>query len=443
MRLSREDAALAALACGILLAALAGPGTTFLAVTRPLNMSLYVNESVMACVYPLVTPAMALYGSDTFFFSSMEACGTGPLQGSLYMEIRNSSGDVVDSMTSPAYSLLPGQRLEYNATWAALQLPGNYTAVQCDNVSSNASCASAGFTIFCSDGARRCFGKDLMVCSGGTAWMPLETCSYLCINGSCIPGGPPKARGGGAAFAPAPADLSVTAPGTVDVQQGLSTMFFVKAANNGTAILRNAYLYVEAAGVNATTPALVVDALVPGESVSFVVQVDASGTAPGQYNLTWIAVTDLVARDGRVAVDVHARSDDAGACQDSIDYYLGILEYLNEEARITQLQGFDVSEASDALLAALRELSVSRELRGMGLYRECVDQGEQVRKALGDAGVLLAKAKAAPVQVITIVSPADFAYIMAIALMVALIVVIVLRKARRRARSLRKLPLGL
>ncbi len=434
--LSKDDILLVVLIAALAVTIYSGPGTVGFYVSKVLNVTLYVNESYKGCAYPITTPHSVLYDSDTFFFSSIENCGTKTLEGRVYTEIRNSSGFVVDSIISSEYSLLPGQWVEYNTTWRADRPLGVYSVHRYDNVTNHTTEANTTFRIYCMNNSLRCFGNDLMACSNETEWLLLETCSYLCVNGTCIPPEAPAA--------PAPsgvggyARIDAEYPDNISVQQGESTIFFVKAINNGTLKLTNIYLYIESSGIRASTPPVVAAELIPGESVSFVVDVNASDTNAGTYNITWIIVSDHVSKKGAVRVIVKEGISEEQGCRSMIDYYFGLIDYLEREIRKAELQERNVEDARQELQGAVQKLAAAEELRDMGFWKECTEQEAVIREFLKRAGILLAKAKTRPVQIITVINLTDVLYILLIAILVALIVIVILRKSSKKE-SLRRM----
>jgi hypothetical protein len=401
-------------------------------ITNILSIAISVAPISQANIYIVDAPETAIENEQAVFALALDNVGSRPLEGAIYVEIRDAGNAVVDSFNSSPYSIQPGSYITDTISWYATQPLGNYSIFAWDNYTNSTDMDSSNFSIACLAGTYRCFGDERRLCSG-TSWDLVEVCAYGCQNGVCIPA-PPGGRGPVGPAVPS-YNMSTEYEEVFRVVQGMNYTYIFRVTNNGGAALRNLSLRAWSVDIAVRVPDIRVGALSPGESVSFILDIGVPVIPLGDYNISWEVRSLEITRRGVIVARVISTIEEYGfreRCLDSIERYFAVIDSLDMDIRSAEIRGYDMDAAKELLRSALEELEVMRTLRDKGLYEECSDRVDVLRRKIEQTAMVYAIAISRPV---SIIAYPWIEHVILIFTIIVLVVIIVLMVGWRRIYS--------
>ena len=430
LRMSRHEGLVVILAA-IALFLLIGQFTGL--ITNILSIGISVAASTQANIYIVNVSESVNQDEQLGMVIALDNLGSEPLEGAIYVEIRDPSNATVDSFNTSPYYIQPGSYITYIGGWYATKPLGNYTLVAWDNYTSPTDADSSNFSITCAAGTYRCFGDERRLCNG-TAWNLVEVCANGCQNGACIAAPPSK---GGPVTGPAgPSyNVSIEYEEVFRAVQGMNYTYMIRVINNGEAALRNISLRAWSGEIYVGVPEIRVDVLDPGEPVSFMLEVGVPVLPLGDYNITWEVRSLELIRRGETTVRVVMTLEEyepRERCLDAIDRYFGILDSLYMDIRSAEVRGYDMEVPMGLLREAMEELEVMKVLRDQGLHEECSNRADVLRRKIEQTAMVYAIAISRPV---SIIAYPWVEYLILIFIIIVLVAVIVMMVGWRRIYS--------
>lgn len=404
-------------------------------LTDIVRLDMSIRPSAQGNIYIVGAHFVAIQYENSNITLALDNAGSVPLSGMIYVEIMNDSGSAVESFSSEPYLLEPGSYITYAVQWYAAQEPGNYTLVAWDNETNHTDSDNRTFSIHCEAGTHRCFGSQRKVCRT-YYWEFVEDCLYGCSGGECL--GMPSGRVGGEAAVAAPSyrmDVEHEEPIEVVQDTGYTTM--IRVTNNGTSALTNITLQAWSEELEASVPEITVFSLQPGQSASFLIDIEVPALEPGNYSIFYTVRSDEVMEKDEITVTLVSEKGEYSpeqACSDSIERYFGILDSLEMDVRSAEMRGYDMEGVRGVLRDAMDELDVMRDLRERGLHEECSQRTGMLRGEVEDAVAAYSRAISRPVG---IVFHPWIEHTIIIFITISLLIAIVMLVTWRRIRSWR------
>jgi len=369
----------------VLLAFLLSPAFTGW-FTNVMRMDIGIGSQDRACLYFIESPGSnIIQDSDVNLTVEISNCGSTDLDGKVVIEIVDSLNRTVDYLNSSNYSLNPSQYYIFNTTWTANPSPGDYVIYAWDqNYNANdTNRINQSFEVRCLLGTYKCFGNELRYCDNQTSWDYYTTCSYACTSGACVsgPGAPsePGVTPGGPILI---ARMDLEHDEHVEVPMDSEYTVLIKVINNGTAVLYNISLSASYDGIGIESPDMVIERLSPNSSAFFVLDVNTTGSALGNHTLDFEVRSVQDSASGRIIIDVVSPYDDRTACENMISYYLDMLDTMNQEAKIMELRGMNVSELKGLIAETANDIEAAKEYLRLGVYSKCVDLTPPIREKI-------------------------------------------------------------
>lgn len=403
-------------------------------ISKFVGISMSINPSVQGNIYIVNVSEILIQDTQTEFVFAVENIGSLPINGSVYVEIRNWFNNTVDSFNSSSYSLLPGSYMTDTLLWYAAHPPGNYTILAWDNYTNSTDTDSYDFSIECVPGTYRCFGDESRLCNT-TSWVLVDTCYYGCQNGVCNPKPEPGGEGAAPAAPSAPAalyNMSIEYEGVLEAVQGMNYTQLLRVTNNGGNPLTNLVALATSDDLYVSMPDIRVNLLAPGESVNFVLNIGVPEIPLGEYIVSWQVSSSELTRSGRISVSVVSTLEEYGAqeiCKDAIERYFDLLKTLDMDIGSAEIRGYDMDVAKKLLNDALSELEVMRDFRNRELYEECSNRVDILRRKIEQAAMVYAVAIGKPV---SIIAYPWIEHVILIFAVIALVVVIIFILGWRR-----------
>jgi len=370
-------------------------------VTNLVSIAISVAASTQANIYIVNFSETVIQDEQTEFVLALDNIGSDPLEGAIYMEIRDSSNATVGSFNSSPYSIQPGSYITDTISWYAIQPLGNYTLMAWDNYTDSTDMDSSNFSIVCVVGTYRCFGNERWLCRG-TSWDLVEVCTYGCQNGVCL-SAPPSVPGRPGAPAAPSCNISVEYEEVFRVVQGMNYTYIFRVTNNGEASLRNLSFRAWSDEIAVRVPDIRVTLLSPGESVSFVLDIGIPMLLLDDYIISWEVRSLELVRRGEIVMSVVSTLEEYTAqerCLDAIEGYFAILNSLDRDIRSAEIRGYDMDSVRELFGDAVEELEVMKTLRDNEFYEECSDRMDILRRKIEQTAMAYAIAISRPVSII-------------------------------------------
>ncbi len=398
-------------------------------ITNMIKMDINIASSTQASIYIFNVSDKVTENEQASFYFALDNIGSNLLEGNIYVEIRDSGNDTVDSFNSSSYSLQPGSYITYIAQWYAAQPPGNYTLLVWDNYTSPTDMDSKNFSIECIAGQYRCFGDEKRVCNA-ISWNLVAACKHGCYAGACLSG--PGGRGVSAGVVPS-YSMEIEYDETFRVVQGMNYTYTIRVMNNGSAALTNISMEAWSDYIGVRIPEIRVIVLQPGESATFVIDLEVPAISLGDYEVNWQVSTMEIARTGSFVVGIASEElTYPELCTDAIDRYFEILDSLGKDIRSAEIRGYNMDEPKELLREATDELEVMKTLRKNKLHEGCNNRVDILRKKIEQTAMVYSIAISRPV---SIIAYPWIEYLILIFTIIALVVVVVIIIGWRKAKD--------
>jgi hypothetical protein len=395
-------------------------------ISNIVSIAISVAASTQANIYIVNASDTVMQDAQTSLVLALDNVGSKPLDGAIYVEIRDSSNTTVDSFNSSPYSIQPGSYITDTINWYATQPLGNYTLVVRENYTGPTDMDSFNFSIVCLAGSYRCFGNERRVCNV-SSWDLVEVCVYGCQNGACL-SAPPSEEGPVTGPAALVYNISLEYERVLRTVQGMNYTHIIRVTNNGESALRNLSLRAWSGDISVRIPDIVATVLSPGESVSFVLDIGLPLLPLGDYNVSFEVRSQEITRSAAFIVRVISTLGEYTSqenCLESIERYFDILDSLDSDIRSAEMRGYDMSSAKEILRDALEELDVMKALGDKELYDECSNRVDILRRKIEQTAMVYAITISRPVSIIAYPWIEHLILIFTIIALVVVIVIIV------------------
>jgi hypothetical protein len=406
-------------------------------VVDTLNITIGVASGTQGCISVRIdTPdgngSFVIRENETLIRTYVENCGNTELNGTVNVRIFNYFGAGINESNSTPYSLNPLEIFNYNYTWNVTAPIGTYFIIVKDNYTSETAVSNTTFYVTaCVPGSFRCNGDVLEFCNFD--WEFHENCIYGCSNGACLPPPPPILG----PFPPAPlTSMKVEVLRSIDIPQRSNKTFLIRVVNDGQATLHNITLKMKHENLTVETLPEDFPEIAPGYSALFLAEIGAYDIELGDYLVYWTVSATEDSESGYIIVTVKM-SHEQEKCEESLRYYLDIMDKLKEQINEVESQGKNVSRARDLFDETMYELFAAQTFHEIGSYQKCVDRVTVAEANIREIVLELSRAKPIPVLVmITLLYQA--VYWTAIALIITFVTLLVIRKLIGKIRHNRK-----